>query len=311
MAITRNDVVVATHGRSFWILDDVTLLHQLSESVMEAPAYLFEPRTTVRFRAGARLSAGGGSPVAQNPPQGVIIHYYLKAKPAGEVALTILDTQGNVVGSFSSDGDTAVRIPKEKGANRFAWDMRYRGPTEVPGAIFKRYRPTGPLAVPGTYQVRLDVGGESLVQSFETVKDPRIKASMNDLKRQHELLMAIRDKISETHETIINIRKLRSEIAEGVKTGSDVKSAVDRLWEIEDELIQFRAKVPRDLNNYPTRLNDKFSSLAYLVERGDGAPTDQDFEAFEDFCARLDRQKAKLQEVIKTDLGTFDQSGSK
>ncbi|MBI3330004.1 MAG: glycosyl hydrolase [Nitrospinae bacterium] len=255
LIVKDHDLVAATHGRSFWILDDLTPLHQLTDQVRQAPAYLFTPRPIYRFAPPmgySRVAGPGknyqvaqgapatyyetqtpeGAPVrtfldaGQNPPDGVVVTYYLQQKPEGEVALSFLDAQGQVIKSFSSkaanEEPTAtrskeIRVRSEPGMNRFVWNMRYPDARGVPGDVTTERSLTGPAAPPGRYQVQLTVGGQTYAEPFEIRKDPRVSASQADLEAQFALLIRIRDKLSETHDAINRIRNLRQQVEEWVR----------------------------------------------------------------------------------------------
>ena len=340
LVVKDQDLIAATHGRSFWILDDLTVLHQITDDVQSASAYLFKPRTTVRFREtlSSPLRSVQSPPVdrGENPPNGVLVHYLLKEKPEGEITMTFLDTKGQVIETYSSgtsaseasestegmgaepnlEGGRTV-LPARAGGNRFVWaDMRYPGPVELEGAFFRRYEPEGPLAPPGTYEVRLTVGGETYSRSFEIVKDPRIAATQADFEEQFELLIGVRDKITETHQAVQEIREIRRRLEETVQSAKgkpqapqvakDAETINDRLYSIEDVLVQFRAKATQDLINYPVRLNDKLSTLAAFVESDDSRPTEQQHALFKELSAILEEQLQRLRELKEKDLAAFD-----
>ena len=233
LVIKGTDLVVATHGRSFWILDDVTPLRQLRDGIADQAAHLFAPRPTTRHRVyshgnGRRIAGHvnykttgpvtvGYRPVeiatgakverfldaGSNPQDGVIVHYWLREKPEGEVKLSILDAAGQTIREYSSRGAEPPRVPIEPGANRFVWDLRYAGPTPLeprPGLDPVRAQAeavaTAPRALPGTYQVRLSVGEVVLDQSFDLLADPRVPVTADDLTAQFRLKLAIRDRLS-------------------------------------------------------------------------------------------------------------------
>lgn len=350
LVVKDNDLIAATHGRGFWVLDNITLLRQVNEKIMKSTFYLFKPQTTVRFRQNTRdvirPVQDWPSAEALNPPNGVIIDFYLKEIPDEELSLTILDEKGQVIRSFkgfeegkepraekvtvpvviAGKGSGRELLPEKDtiqvrvGANRFVWNLRYPGPRRVPGAVFRRGIPRGPLAPPGTYQAKLTAGNETLIQRFEIVKDPRLAATQENFDQQFSLLIQIRDKISETHDAVNTIRSIRQQLEKMVKITektpsnqkivSAAKSIDNKLWPVEDELIQFRAKVRRDLIAHPVMLNDKFYSLATFVEEADGRPTEQDFELFEDLCDRLKKALSKLGDIIQKDLEGFNKIAS-
>lgn len=358
LVIKEHDLVAATHGRSFWVLDDLTPLHQLTDQVRQAAAHLFAPRPTYRLPPpmgyGRQPGPGKNYMLAQgvpatyyeattptgqirrmfvdagkNPPDGVIVTYYLGQPPEGEVTLSFFDVQGQLIKRFSSmatNGQTNASeakepcVPTEVGLNRFVWNLRYPDAQRVPGDVTTDRSLTGPLAPPGTYQVQLAVSGRTYTASFELCKDPRVSATQADFEAQFNLLLQIRDKLSETHEAINRLRSVRQQVeqwvrhAEGASSNQAAAEAVrdtakgltDKLTAIEAELIQSRARVQQDQLNFPTRLNAKLSGLTSVVASADGAPTRQAYDVFHDLSIRIDQQLIQLQEVLEKDLAALN-----
>jgi hypothetical protein len=367
LVIKDTDLVVATHGRSLWIMDDVTPLRSISEEVQNTSVYLFKPRPTIRYMtswgfsrasvpgifyrmtgdrmitARRELKPGGRTvdrnlDAGENPPDGVIVYYYLKQKPEGEVKLTFLDGQGNEIKSFTSEAarnqspeaggsvdptdeeedkeKKDPNIPKEAGMNRFIWNMRYPDPRKVDGYVASEAVMAGPIASPGTYYLRLDVEDQTCTEAFEISKDPRVPSTQEDLEAQFTLHLKIRDKLSETHDTINTLRNIRLQAEDWERRTRErkdheaiagaVKSLKERLSPIEDELIQSKAKTRQDTMNYPVKLNGKLAWLAGVVASAQAAPTRQAYELFEYLEKRIDAQVQRLQEVIDTDVVAFN-----
>ena len=361
LVIKDTDLVVATHGRSFWILDDITPLRQDNKEVQQLPAYLCKPRTTIRFMVNfgftrAALSGNfyrdsdntqivsrreerpGNITIERplnaglNPPDGVIVYYAFASKPEGEVKLTFLDEQGNEIKTFASETEhkpaadpideeeeqkeKEPNVPKEAGLNRFIWNMRYPDPRKVEGYVASEGVMAGPFVAPGTYQARLTVGDQALVETFEVRQDPRVSATREDLEAQLALHLKIRDKLSETHDAINTLRNVRQQIDDWQKRTQEQpihealtragKSAKEKLQAIEDELIQAKAKTRQDTLNHPTKLNGKLASLAGVIASAQAAPTKQSYAVFDDLCQRIDVQLKQLQEVLDTDVATFN-----
>ena len=370
LAIKEGDLIAATHGRAFWILDDLTPVRERA-AIGQVPAHLFRPRPTYRVR----VAGGPGRPIAgavnysggmggmsyyevkrpngetarvfleagQNPPDGVSVSYYLKDKPAGEISLSFLDDTGTTIRSFTSkpveggqepaeeepvpieEGEagaeiaasvsTDQRVPAEAGVNRFVWNMRYPDAHKVPGDIPTERSLAGPLAPPGAYQVRLTVDGKDLTEPFEIRKDPRVRATREDLDAQFELLLQIRDKLSQTNDAVNTLRSIRRQVDEWVRRGEgrpnqralvEAAKRIDgRIAEIEEELVQKRARGESDRLNYPGRLNAKLVHLTAVVASADAIPTRQSYEVFKDLSGRIDAQLSQLGQVIETDLAAF------
>ena len=345
MTVKGNELVVATHGRSFWILDNLALLRQLE--VPQGPVHLFAPASTylvpspkgpaVATTARSQLAASyaKGHPeidtvpvhldAGSNPPDGVVVSYYLAERPSGEARLTFVDPAGEAVRTFTSkraeedtqsdDGKQEPLVPMEAGMNRFVWDMRYPDASAVPGVAGPEFGLAGPLALPGIYELRLDVGGETRSQTFELLSDPRITATRDDLEAQFSLLMRIRNKLSETNDAINRVRHVRGQVeswvdrAEGTTASEGLSKAGDGLKEklsaIESELIQTGLSGRLDDLNHPARLNAKLSALAKVVASADGRPTTQSFHVFDELSARVDAQLGNLRAVMDTDVAAF------
>ena len=191
LLVKKNDLVVATQGRSFWILDDLTPLYQLSGKVASAKTHLFDPRDTHRLPGGGRW--GGPSPTSgANPPNGVMTFYTLSEELGedGKFTLEYLESDGDVIKTFTNKKDEKSSDPTaetKKGMNRFVWNMRYPDAKKVPGAVMWGGTHIGPKAVPGEYQVRMTVNGKSQTQSFLILKDPRIATTQADFQAQFDL----------------------------------------------------------------------------------------------------------------------------
>ena len=261
--VKDTDLVVATHGRSFWILDDLTQIHQIHDDLQDAEKYLFKPRDTVRVPPdlfGVFWGTPGGKnyhvTIGQNATyymdeddsghtrvrvidggadieRGVRISYLLDHDATGEASLTIADAAGNEIETFSSTipeekKDRAGRryIYAKEGMNVFQWSMDHAGGTKMIDTEFHG-RPAGPLAKPGGYQVTLTVGDWSMTQPFELVKDPRVTATDDDLAEQFDLMLKIQTKLSETAAGVNTIRNLRKQLADWSKRLGDDDAAAD------------------------------------------------------------------------------------
>ncbi|MCX7762384.1 MAG: glycosyl hydrolase [Candidatus Kryptonium sp.] len=331
----EKDLVVATHGRSFWVLDDLTPLYQLSDEVAKSDVYLFKPRDAYRMRGGGGFRAPG-STIGQNPPNGVIVYYYFKEKPKDEVKIEFYDEKGALIKSFSSKverpedgrqpdefefvGPRTERVSAEAGMNRFVWDMRYPDAENLRDIRFWSWGGTtrGPLAVPGKYQVKLIVGGKTLTQWFEIKKDPRIETTDEDFKAQFDLLIKIRDKLSEANKTVNKIRDILKQIdsfvdrTKGTKNEERVtklaKQLKEKLTSIESEITQNKARSSQDILNHPVKLNGKLASLASAVASADSKPPKQMYDVFDDLSKRLDVQLNKFKEVVEKDIPEFNRA---
>ncbi len=251
LVIKGVELVVATHGRSFWILDDLTPLHELKDGIDAAPVHLFQPRPTVRMRIYHGFGGNDLTPamtnfqgvdtsqvwfvptkkpddsferhhlnVGVNPPEGVAIHYYLEERPSDGARLTLLDDAGAELRSFTTADD---KLPAEGGLNRFVWNMRLPGVPNVEGDDLEPWhRPDGPMVLPGAYQVRRTAGDQAVTQRFEIEPDPRIQTSRSgetgaplnsqDLEAQLDLLQQILAKLGLANQTLNRIGGLLDQV---------------------------------------------------------------------------------------------------
>jgi photosystem II stability/assembly factor-like uncharacterized protein len=350
LIVKDKDLVVATHGRSFWILDDISPLEQYQDSVAQEDVHLFTPSTTNHtvFRGSFFGALGLGGTTGKNPPAGAVIYYWLKtavkkpdAKPdsgadakeksdkeAPKITLEILDSSGKVIRKYpkkeeagGDDEDFFSRgsnadLTGDAGLNRFVWDLRYEGATKVPHAPLWGGSTDGPVAVPGTYQVRLTVLGKSYTAPVEIKLDPRLKVTPEDLQKQFDLLVKIRDKVTETDDTINQIRDLRDQInafdkrlkdSPQAKTVSEAGKALDKkMTEVEEALIQTKAKSGQDVLNFPVRLNNHLVALGGVVGSADSAPTQQSYEVFDMLSKQVDEQLAKWKTIVSTDVASYN-----
>ncbi len=327
----EKDLVIATHGRAFWILDDLTPLHQLTPHIARQPVYLFKPRHAYRMPGGSVRRPG--IPFGENPPNGVLIHYLWNQGPDTTARLQIADSTGKVIQTFQPQppekrkrkqqkGPKGSRkkktyFPVKKGLNRFVWDMRYPDAVELPGAILWAGTTRGPRAVPGRYQVRLITHGDTLTQWFEIKKDPRVSTTPKEFREQFELLIQIRDRISDAHQAVLKIRNIRKQVTSFLKniTGHPaaihIRSAADSLLAhlsaVENEIVQTKIKSIQDALNHPIKLNNKLAALASVVGRADAPPTRQDYEVFRELSGKLDRQLQRLKDIIEVEVPQFNQ----
>jgi photosystem II stability/assembly factor-like uncharacterized protein len=349
LIVKNDDLVVATHGRAFWVLDDITPLRQYSDSISQQDAHLFTPAVTSRMLLEGSPFGGGGA-VGKNPPAGALVYYWLKTslktpekkaasvdaakaesdkKESPKITLEILDSSGKVIRKFpkkeeaggADEEDFFSRgggsdLPMDAGLNRFVWDLRYEGATKVPKAPLWGGSTDGPVALPGTYQVKLTVLGKSYTAPLEITPDSRLRTSAADLSKQFDLLMKIREKVTLTDDTIIQIRDLRDQIGVVNKhVGSDAQNkaiadagkALDKkMTEVEEVLIQTKAKSGQDVLNFPVRLNNHFVALSGVVGSAETAPTQQSYEVFDLLSKQLDEQLAKWNEIVGTEVPAYN-----
>jgi photosystem II stability/assembly factor-like uncharacterized protein len=328
----ERELVVATQGRAFWVLDDLPLLYQLTDSVAPEDAHLFAPKDTYRFGAGGRGGGGNrtpGPPTGDNPPGGVVVNYWLKNRPQGDVTLEFLDAAGKVVNQASSrapeqrpaaTGEAgedenrtppAARVPAQQGMNRYVWNMRYPDAASFPGMILWAGGVTGPRAAPGRYQVRLSVDGKSQTQPFEILKDPRVPTTPEDYAKQLTLSLQVRDKLSETNDAVIRIREVRKQLDEYAKrpdkaVADAAKALAEKLTAVEEALYQTKNRASQDPLNFPIRLNNKLAYVMGVVQSSDDPPTAQSYMVYEDLATQVNGELKKLDGLLTNDLAAFN-----
>jgi photosystem II stability/assembly factor-like uncharacterized protein len=349
LIVKNDDLVVATHGRGFWILDDISPLREYNDSIPQHDAHLFAPSAT-NHTMFTGSPFGGSGDVGKNPPAGAIIYYWLKTslkepdkKTASsdeskteaskneppKVTLEILDSSGKTIRKFPrkeepadeeedffNRGGSSGTLPADAGLNRFVWDLRYEGATKVPKAPLWGGNTNGPVSLPGTYQVKLTVLGQSYTAPLEIIPDRRLTTTQADLTKQFELLLKIRDQVTATDEMIIQIRDLREQINavnKHVGDSQQSKAIVDagkslnkKMTEVEEVLIQTKAKSGQDVLNYPVRLNNHLVALSGVVGSAETAPTQQSYEVFDMLSKQLDEQLAKWKEIVATDVPGYN-----
>jgi photosystem II stability/assembly factor-like uncharacterized protein len=332
LMIKDNDLVVATHGRAFWILDDLSALRQYSDEIAQKDIFLYAPATAYRIQAGAGGERHPSKRAGQNPPAGAVIYYYLKDAPKSdtEAKIEILDSSGNVIRKFSStefntleeppdpdDKKQEKELKSEAGLNRFVWDLRYEEAHHIPGYYLWEYGSgaRGPVAVPGHYQVRLTVAGKSQTADFDLKLDPRVKVSQADLEAQFNLLLQTRDELSKVCDTVNQIQDVRFQLAglkrrlpENASVKTIVSAADDldkKLSAVRDDMVNLEISANEDSLAYPPQLDAKLAYLAMDASSADSAPTEAEQRQFE----KLKRQSGELisrwEDIQRRDLAAF------
>jgi photosystem II stability/assembly factor-like uncharacterized protein len=412
LAIHNDDLIAATHGRAFWILDDILPLREWADvgaalapkapeskpadvttseskkgeskktkkaepkatdsatansktadskaaaadsgSAQAESVHFFKPRVAYRTGAGSRPIPPGVA-LGQNPPDGAILDYWLESEPKDPketISLEILDAKGTVVRKFTSkktdeekgpdEGDDFPRrggepLPAEKGLNRFVWDLRYERATRVPKLVTWGGSGQGPVAVPGTYQARLRVGGKDYTVSFDVKEDPRVHATQADLEKQLDLALKIRASINETHEAVNQATELRAQLEAlhkrlggngsagddkkaaagsapadpGAKANSELAAALEDLRKkfgaFQESLVQLKSKTGEDPLNFPIQIADQMVALESTVEGSDAAPTAQCYTVFDMLSKQIAGPLAQWKDLRDKDLAALNQ----
>jgi photosystem II stability/assembly factor-like uncharacterized protein len=323
-----SDLVVATQGRSFWILDDLPLLYRLVDA-QKADAFLFKPEDAYRAPGGGGFPLPPTAPIGRNPANGAVVFYYLKEKPTKEVTLEILDASGKTLRKFTgrpqAEGGPSgpptpgeSPLPVDTGLNRFIWNFRLPNATTIPGMILWAGNTAGPRVAPGQYQARLTVADKVVgTETFNIKADPRIKTTQEEFQKQFDLMMKIREKLSATHDAILEIRDVRKQledIAARMKDPSQkdmadkARDIAKQLTNIEEELYQTKARSSQDVLNYPIRLNNKLAALGGIVDSADAGPTAQSIAFFDELSSKIDAQLARLAKIKSDDIAALNKT---
>jgi photosystem II stability/assembly factor-like uncharacterized protein len=339
LAIKEGDLIAATHGRSFWIIDDISALRQLTPALTQEDSHLFKPRDAYRVSFASRGFGGGGAapasagpavhPVAASPAGGPVVSYWLK-RAGREVVLEFMDSKGKLIKSFTSKGDSVVaapaggeddgpvrtppppRAPNKAGINTFAWNMRYPDASTFEGLIMWAAGTQGPMAPPGTYQVRMVVDGKAVAtQTFALKKDPRTKATQADLAAQFTFLTQVRDRTTAANDAVKTIRYVRGQLDDREKkltgqalTDFRAQSAPLRseLSVVEDSVYQTKNRSGQDPLNYPIRLNNKIAALAGVAGSAEAAPTKQTTVVYQALSVQLEGELVKMKKSLDSRL---------
>ncbi|HKK27941.1 MAG TPA: hypothetical protein VKB18_07650, partial [Gemmatimonadota bacterium] len=326
--------VVATQGRSFWILDDVTPLRQMADSVASADRFLFQPRPA--FRAG--MGGFRGSEAPEAPPGPAIFDLWLGRVPEAGVDMEVVGPDGTVAARWSTsapgrgsgaeeDEEAAGGAPGAReldlhaGENRLEWDLRYPGPNLAEGAVMDLGYTGGPTAVPGTYTVRVSSGDWTAERSFEVRKDPRFTdVTTADLQAQFDLATAVRDTVTSIHDAIRALRSAREQVAAAaghVEAGdvaadaaARIRGAADslsaRLDSLADELHNDRIHTGEDGINYPPRIDNQFDYLYGHIHGSYGRPTEGSRQRFADLNVEWAGIRSRVRAALEESVGAFN-----
>jgi hypothetical protein len=318
IVVEDRDLVIGTHGRGFYVLDNIGVLRQATPELTSSNLFVFETFNPLRGR-----------------DRNVTFDYFL-GKDAEEVKIEFLDSQGQVLRTFTGTpkpqagsglpegvdpemaaffGMAPARVGVAKGMNRFTWDMRYEGATVFPGMIMWAAQPQrGPAAPPGSYSVRITANGETKTRQFTLGIDPRLVADgISDayLQEQFKLSVQVRDRVTAANMAVIQIRGIRDQINQRLeKVGPRRKAEIQKLADavlnslasVEQEVYQVKNQSSQDPLNYPIMLNNKIAALMGVIESADHRPTQQTHEVFAELSTALDAELRKKEATLTTDL---------
>jgi hypothetical protein len=334
LAVEQDDLLAATYGRSFWILDDVTPLRQFDVRAANSGARLFAPRTAVRVRRDENQDTPlpPEVPAGKNPPDGAILNYFLPASSTGDIRLEIYDADEKLVRSFSSaDVPKAPEetpfvaeywiahpqpLSKAAGMHRFVWNLRYADPQAMHPQSPYNYPiaaivgstplpPQGPLVLPGKYEVRLKAGGQVFRQTAEVKMDPRVTAARNELQSSLELQLKISALLGKNFDGYQQTKQLRARLAELMKRPKEDPIAV-AASSLDAKVAAIAGEATAILETPKTAsfnaVNDTLTALMALVDGADFAPSEESFAAWRRICKGSNEAFAAWQELKNKDV---------
>lgn len=313
MLVKNDNLIVATQGRSLWVIDDLTLLHQLYK-LNSKENIMFQPRATYKMQGSSRK---GSKTAGTNHPNGVMTYFNLNNyNDTDEVSLTYFDTKGDTIKTFSTKNKKENRLEVKKGANLFVWDMSYDGPEKFDGMILWWASLEGPKAIPGTYKVTLNVNGTIQSQPFTILADPRTESTIDDMKKQFQFVTDVNNTITNAHKSIKKIRKIKDQLTAFETQYKDHESVKDLLekskklredfTKIEEALYQTQNRSGQDPLNFPIKLTNKLGYLNDLILMSDFAPTDQEVAVKDELTTKINLQLDAFNTLISDEISAFN-----
>jgi photosystem II stability/assembly factor-like uncharacterized protein len=336
MVVHGDDLVAATYGRAFWVLDDLTPLRQINEQVAKSNVYLFRPARAIRLRNDMNQDTPlpPEMPAGDNPPTGAILDYYFQSAPSSEVTVAIHDQRGQLVRQLSSTPEPVrseepppvpsywlyhpTPLPKNAGMNRYVWDLRYASPDAIQhtypiSALYERTHaePQGPFVVPGKYEVRLTVDGKTYKQPLIVEMDPRLKVTQAELQQQLEFAQKIDNLVTQSFDFHEEGAKFQSQVAErrsALEKNDQAKAALQAVKDFDAKVMKIQGEIQRGFGGFGkpkptfTLMNSEFANLSEAVEQADAAPTAAMHTAYNDYCGDLTKLAQQWSDLMKQDL---------
>ncbi|KQC30480.1 WD40/YVTN/BNR-like repeat-containing protein [Flagellimonas eckloniae] len=316
LTIKNNNLIVATQGRSLWVIDDLTVLHQLDVSKKSSNAILYQPNDSYRTKGTAAKKPSKTE--GQNHPNGVVTHFYLKDfTEKDSVAVTYTKMNGDTLAGYSNfSKDKKKKIKIKKGGNTHVWDTRGKGAEKLEGMILWWANLGGAKAVPGNYQVHLNVNGDNQSKEFNILLDPRAEVSVTDMQKQYDFISDINETVDLAHKSIKKIRKINTKLDAFVKQYKDngqttdlvekAKKMKEDFGEIEKALYQTKNRSNQDPLNFPIRLTNKLGHLNSLVSIDDFPPTEQDIAVKNELSSKIKTQLTAFDALIEKEMKEFN-----
>ena len=320
LTIKNNDLIIATQGRAFWVIDDLTMIQEQNSSITSKSLHVYDVNPAYRMQSIPFRFFGGGQlrNAGANPPNGVVINYFAKdVTDTSKAAITIMDANKKLIKTFATDAkENDSKMEVSKGVNQFVWDMEYPGADKIDGMILWNGVPGSILAAPGKYFAKVKVGNDSSETSFEIKADPNFTVSQADYEEQVAFLLKVKDKFNEVQKSIKDIRTVRGQINDntarwGKDTPKEVKQMGDsinkQLTTVEEALYQTKSKSGQDVLNYPIRLNDKLGGVFDAANSGNMAPPKQVKDVYDDLAGKIDMELGKLKKIMSDELPKLNQ----
>jgi photosystem II stability/assembly factor-like uncharacterized protein len=305
LAIKNDNLIAATQGRSLWIIDDLTPLHQLNSSLLKQNVVLYKPKDAYNMNGGnGKTSRTAGT----NHAGGVAVNYFIKKENEKDtIALSFYDSNDNLIKKYTTKPNKENKeedLQIKEGNNIFYWNMMYPGAEKVKGMILWWASLDGPMALPGTYKTELSVNDEKVYQNFNILSNPISEATESDMKMQFDFINEINTKMTEIHKALKNVTKVSNQVGVLKKSLKDKEkykalltfadTLVKDLTKIEETLYQTKSKSGQDPLNFPIRLNNKLAHLNSLTRIGNYAPTQQAIDFKNEITKEIDIELVKL-----------------
>jgi len=318
LAIKDDNLIVATQGRSLWIIDDLTPLHQLNSSTLKKEVVLYKPKDAYNLSGGnGRTSRTAGT----NHAGGVAVNYFIKtANEKDTISVSFYDLNDNLIKKFSTKPNKKNKeetLKVEDGNNIFNWNMMYDGAESVDGMILWWASLNGPMALPGSYKVELAVNDSKQTQNFKIINNPSSEVTEREMKAQFDFINDINSKMTEIHKALKNVKKVRGQVGLLKKSITDKKkhkelldfadTLVKDMTKIEETLYQTKSKSGQDPLNYPIRLNNKLAHLNSLTRIGNYAPTQQAIDFKNEITKEIDVELVKLNTLFTNGVSELNQ----
>ena len=318
LTIKDDNLIAATQGRSLWIIDDLTPLHQITASTLKKDVVLYKPKNAYNLSGGnGRTSRTSGT----NHAGGVAVNYFIKKENKKDtIALSFYDANNHLIKKYSTKPDKENKeeiLKTEEGNNVFNWNMMHTGAESVKGMILWWASLNGPMALPGTYKVELSVNDQKKNQTFNILRNPVSEVTESEMKAQFDFINDINTKMTEIHKALKNVKKVKGQVGLLKESISDrlkykdlldfADSLVKDMTTIEETLYQTKSKSGQDPLNFPIRLNNKLAHLNSLTSIGNYAPTEQAIDFKNDITKEIDFELTKLYALFDTTVKQLNQ----